>query len=62
MTTLLCLSIALAAGLILSRFVKPLKLPAVTGYLVAGILVGPYLLGRSISPAWASIPWSRLPL
>ena len=45
MTTLLCLSIALAAGLILSRFVKPLKLPAVTGYLVAGILVGPYLLG-----------------
>ena len=45
MTTLLCLSIALAAGLIMSRFVKPLKLPAVTGYLVAGILVGPYLLG-----------------
>ena len=45
MTTLLCLSIALFAGLLLSRFVKPLKLPAVTGYLVAGILVGPYLLG-----------------
>ncbi len=46
MVTLLCLSAALAAGLLLSRFVKPLKLPAVTGYLVAGILIGPYLLGR----------------
>lgn len=45
METLLCLSVALAAGLLLSRFVKPLKLPAVTGYLIAGILVGPYCLG-----------------
>ena len=45
METLLSLSIALAAGLLLSRFVKPLKLPAVTGYLIAGILVGPYCLG-----------------
>ena len=45
METLLCLSVALAAGLLLSRFVKPLKLPAVTGYLIAGILIGPYLLG-----------------
>jgi Kef-type K+ transport system membrane component KefB len=45
MVSLLSLSVALAAGLLLSRFVKPLKLPAVTGYLVAGILVGPYLLG-----------------
>lgn len=46
METLLCLSIAIAAGLLMSRVVKPLKLPAVTGYLIAGILVGPYLLGR----------------
>ena len=45
METLLSLSIAIAAGLLLSRFVKPLKLPAVTGYLIAGILVGPYCLG-----------------
>lgn len=46
METLFCLSIALAAGLILSRIAKPLGLPSVTGYLVAGILVGPYCLGR----------------
>lgn len=45
METLLCLSIALFAGLMLSRVAKLLELPAVTAYLVAGILVGPYFLG-----------------
>ena len=45
MQILLCLSIALLAGLLLSRLAKLAKLPAVTAYLVAGILVGPYLLG-----------------
>ena len=45
METLLGISIALTAGLFMSRVVKPLKLPAVTGYLVAGILIGPYCLG-----------------
>ena len=46
METLLGISIALMAGLFMSRVVKPLKLPAVTGYLVAGILIGPYCLGQ----------------
>ena len=46
MQTLLSISIALCAGLLISRFVKPLKMPAVTGYLIAGILIGPYCLGR----------------
>ena len=46
MQILLSLSIALLAGLLLSRLAKVLKLPAVTAYLVAGILVGPFLLGR----------------
>ena len=45
METLLAISVALSAGLFMSRVVKPLKLPAVTGYLVAGILIGPYCLG-----------------
>ncbi len=45
MQTLLCLSIALFAGLMLSRLAKLVKLPAVTAYLVAGIIIGPYLLG-----------------
>ena len=42
---LLTLSIALFAGLMLSRLAKLVKLPAVTAYLVAGILVGPFCLG-----------------
>lgn len=46
MEILLSLSIALLSGLLLSRGAKLLKLPAVTAYLVAGILIGPYLLGR----------------
>ena len=45
MEALLSLSIALLAGLMLSRLTKKLDLPAVTAYLVAGILVGPYCLG-----------------
>lgn len=42
---LLSVSIALLAGLIMTRFFKPLKLPAVTAYLIAGVLIGPYCLG-----------------
>ncbi len=45
MEILLCLSIALFAGLLLSRLAKKLQLPAVSAYLIAGILIGPYLLG-----------------
>ena len=46
MQTLTGIAIALMAGLLLSRVVKVLKLPAVTGYLIAGILIGPYCLGQ----------------
>ena len=45
MEALLSLSIAILSGLLLSRLAKLAKLPAVTAYLVAGILVGPYVLG-----------------
>ncbi len=45
MDTLLSISIALMAGLFMSRIVKPFGLPAVTGYLIGGILIGPYCLG-----------------
>ena len=45
MSTLLSVSIALFAGLLMTRVFKRLKLPAVTAYLVAGVLVGPYCLG-----------------
>ncbi len=46
MQILLSLSVVILVGLLLSRLAKVLKLPAVTAYLVAGIVVGPYILGR----------------
>ncbi|MBQ8641814.1 MAG: cation:proton antiporter [Clostridia bacterium] len=46
MQTLLALSIALFAGLMMSRLTKLWNLPAVTAYLVAGILIGPFCLGQ----------------
>lgn len=46
MNTLLSVSVALLAGLLMTRAFKPLKLPAVTAYLIAGVLIGPYCMGR----------------
>ena len=46
MNTLLAISIALLAGLLMTRIFKPIKLPSVTAYLIAGVLIGPYCLGR----------------
>ena len=46
MQVLLSLSIAMLAGLMMSRLTKKFNLPAVTAYLVAGILIGPYCLGQ----------------
>ena len=48
MTTpiLLTLSIALLSGLLLSRAAKVFGLPAVTAYLIAGVIIGPFVLGQ----------------
>ncbi len=46
MSTLLSVSVALLAGLLMTRAFKPLKLPSVTAYLIAGVLIGPYCIGR----------------
>ena len=43
--TLLSVSIALLAGLLMTRLFKPFKLPSVTAYLISGVLIGPYCLG-----------------
>lgn len=42
---LLSVSIALLAGLLMTRLFKPFRLPSVTAYLIAGVLIGPYCLG-----------------
>ena len=45
MLTLIQISICLIGGLMLSRVAKVLKLPAVTAYLVTGLIIGPFCLG-----------------
>ncbi|MBQ8209041.1 MAG: cation:proton antiporter [Clostridia bacterium] len=44
MDILLYLGIAMTAGLIFNRIVKKFNLPNVTGYLLAGLIIGPYVL------------------
>ena len=43
--TLICLAVALIVGLLMSRLAKKLNLPAVTAYLIGGLLIGPFCLG-----------------
>ena len=45
MEILIELSVCLVGGLLMSRVAKKLNLPAVTAYLVAGLLLGPYCIG-----------------
>ena len=46
MTLLTSIAIAMVAGLLLTRVTNLFKLPDVTAYLVAGLLIGPFVLGR----------------
>ena len=43
--SLSCMAIALVGGLMMSRLTRLLHLPAVTAYLVAGLLLGPFFIG-----------------
>ena len=49
---LICLAVALVGGLMLSRLTKLLNLPAVTAYLIAGLLLGPFCLGAIKLPGF----------
>ena len=51
MQSLFSLSIAILAGLMMTRVLKPFHLPDVTAYLIGGILIGPFCLG------WLKIPY-----
>ena len=42
---LILLAVAVIGGLLMSRLTKLLNLPAVTAYLVAGLLIGPFCIG-----------------
>lgn len=52
MNQILCIALALVVGLLSSRLMKLIKLPNVTGYLIAGIIFGPFCLGQFIG--WGS--------
>lgn len=45
MNELLSVAVAVIAGLVMTRLIKPLHLPDVTAYLLTGVAIGPYLLG-----------------
>lgn len=49
---LLCLSVSIIGGLLLSRVAKKIGLPAVTAYLICGLLLGPFFLGRLQIPGF----------
>ena len=57
---LLSISISALVGLLMSRVCKLLKLPAVTGYLIAGIIVGCFCLGRIQLPGGLHLGFGEL--
>ncbi len=63
MEMLIQLSFSLVGGLLMSRLAKVLNLPAVTAYLVTGLLLGPYCLGAlHLAPLGFSTPDSLVRL
>ena len=57
MNQILCIALALFVGLLSSRLMKLLRLPNVTGYLISGIIFGPFVLGKYIG-GWSADPMS----
>ena len=50
---LLSTAVSLFAGLIMTRILKPFKLPDVTSYLIGGVLIGTFCLGRFVFNGYA---------
>ena len=59
MQFLITISIAMLAGLLMTRLTKLFNLPAVTAYLLAGLVVGPFLLG-AIDLSVLGLPFTHL--
>lgn len=60
MTELLSLSVAMFAGLMMTRLMSRWKLPDVTAYLVAGVLIGPCLIGALGIPGLGFVSFEEL--
>lgn len=48
LNSLLIIAVALILGLLSTRLMKIIGLPNVTGYLIVGLIIGPYALGGFI--------------
>ncbi len=59
MQFLITVSIAMLAGLLMTRFTKLFNLPAVTAYLLAGLVVGPFVLG-ALDLSFLGLPFTHL--
>ena len=56
MEYLLAIGLAMLAGLLLTRLTKRFNLPDVTSYLIAGLLVGPLVLGAfGVATMWEAV-------
>ena len=60
MSNLLAIAVAILGGLLMTRLVKPFKLPDVTAYLIAGVLIGPYCLGALGIPGFGFVSHESL--
>ncbi len=60
MASLLSLSVAMFAGLMMTRAVKNLHLPDVTAYLIAGVLIGPCFIGALKVPGLGFSSYEQL--
>ena len=55
--TLLAIAIALICGLLVTRLMKLIGLPNVTGYLIVGLIIGPHLLGLISEDVLSGAVW-----
>lgn len=60
MQDLLSISVAVFAGLMMTRLLKRFQLPDVTAYLLAGVFIGPYLIGHLGIPGFGFTSFSAL--
>ncbi len=57
---LLTLTILVASGFIAGKLVQKIKLPAITGYILIGLLLGPNLLGDYFPDSWITFTEGEL--
>lgn len=60
MTLLISIAVAMVAGLLMTRVINLIKLPDVTAYLIAGILIGPFFLGRLGIPGLGFVTYDEV--